>query len=192
MNISEMRIHNFNVGLPIPFMLFTKPFSEIMKFNFNPDKINFMYLYAAYQKHELPDLNTKGFWMFNIMSQVILPKDIKLTANYFLIPQGSNYYYFETVKPIGNSIDITLSKKFMNDRLNVSVFANDILNGQQMAFRSVVRQPYPVLANKYDSRSFGISVNYKIPTKNKLAKEAPNLLNQEKKEENGGILTPEQ
>lgn len=190
MNVSEIRIHNFNVGLPIPFMLFTKPFSEIMKFDFNPDKINFMYLYAAYQKHELPDLDTKGFWLFNIMSQVILPKDIKLVANYSLIPTGTNYYYFETVKPIGNAIDITLSKKFMNDRLNVSIFANDILNGQQMALRSLAQQPNPVLGNKYDSRSFGISVNYKIPTKNKLAKEAPNLLNQEKKEENGGIITP--
>lgn len=192
MNVSEVRIHNFNVGLPIPFMVFTKPFSEIMKFDFNPDKINFMYLYAAYQKHELPDLDTKGFWLFNIMSQVILPKDIKLVANYSLIPTGANYYYFETVKPIGNSIDITLSKKFMNDRLNVSIFANDILNGQQMALRSLAQQPYPILGNKYDSRSFGISVNYKIPTKNKLAKEAPNLLNQEKKEENGGIITPAQ
>ena len=126
------------------------------------------------------------------MSQVILPKDIKLVANYSLIPTGANYYYFETVKPIGNAIDITLSKKFMNDRLNVSIFANDILNGQQMALRSLAQQPYPILGNKYDSRSFGISVNYKIPTKNKLAKEAPNLLNQEKKEENGGIITPAQ
>ena len=44
------------------------------------------------------------------------------------------------------------------------------------------------MMNKMDSRNFGISVNYKIPTKNKLAKEAPNMLNQEKKEDNGGIM----
>ncbi len=59
-NISEMKIHNFNIGLPIPFMIFSKPLKEIMKFNFNPDKINFLYVYAAYQKHELPDMKTKG------------------------------------------------------------------------------------------------------------------------------------
>ena len=76
----------------------------------------------------------------------------------------------------------------MKDRLNVSLFANDIFNGQQMAFRSFFRQPYPVLSNKMDSRNFGFSVNYKIPTKNKLAKEAPNMLNQDKKEDNGGIM----
>lgn len=75
----------------------------------------------------------------------------------------------------------------MKDRLSVSVFANDIFNGQQMAFRSV-ETPNVRLSNKNDSRSFGFSVNYKIPTKNKLAKEAPNMLNQEKKDDSGGIL----
>ena len=188
MNISEMTIQNFNLGLPIPLMIFSKPLSEIMKFNFNPDKINFIYLYAAYQKHIIPDLKTKGFLMFNINSQFMLPKDVKLAINYFVLPAKGNYYYYEAVKPVGNNVDITISKKFMKDRLNVSLFANDIFNGQQMAFRSVFRQPYPVLSNKMDSRNFGFSVNYKIPTKNKLAKEAPNMLNQDKKEDNGGIM----
>ena len=187
MNVPSMKIHNFNVGLPVPFMIFTKPFSEIMKFNFNPDKINFMYLYAGYQKHEMPDFDSKGFWMFNIMSQFILPKDIKMVANYFYIPASGNYFYFTPLKPIGNSLNITLSKKFMDDRLNVSLVANDIFNGQSMSFRSTYREPYVSLWNKYDSRNFGISINYKIPTKNKLAKEAGNLLNQEKKEE-GGLI----
>ena len=41
---------------------------------------------------------------------------------------------------------------------------------------------------KEDTRIFGISVNYKIPTKNKLAKENPNLLLENKKEESGGGL----
>jgi len=187
-NVAEMQIQNFNVGLPIPFMIFTKPLKEIMQFNFNPDKINFLYVYAAYQKHNFSNFDTKGFWMMNLMSQIILPKDIKLTANYFVIPPKGNYYYFEAIKPIGNNLDITLSKKFMNDRLNVSVFANDVFNGSKMAFRSIASQPNVVLSNKYDTRNFGISLNYKIPTKNKLAKENPNLLNEEKKEDNGGLM----
>lgn len=186
-NIPDMKLHNFNVGLPVPFMIFTRPLSEIMKFNFNPDKINFLYLYAGWQKHEIPTIETKGFWMFNIMSQIILPKDIKFTANYFYLQPKGNYYYFVAEKPIGNSVDITISKKFMGDRLNVSVFANDIFNGQQMSFSSA-EPPKIYLGNKYDSRSFGLSVNYKIPTKNRLAKEDPNLLNREKKEDNGGLI----
>jgi len=188
-NISEVTVHNFNVGLPIPLMIFSTPLKEIMNFNFNPDKINFIYVYAAYQKHVLPDIDTKGFLMLNLNSQFILPKDIKLAINYFVIPRNANYYYFQTVNPVGNNLDVTLSKKFMKDRLSVSVFANDILNGQQMSFRSLAAQPNVVLMNKFDSRSFGFSVNYKIPTRNKLAKEAPNMLNQEKKED-GGMINP--
>jgi hypothetical protein len=43
------------------------------------------------------------------------------------------------------------------------------------------------LSNKMDSRRFGFSINYKIPTKNKLARETPILLNKDKKEETGII-----
>jgi hypothetical protein len=43
------------------------------------------------------------------------------------------------------------------------------------------------LRSKNDSRKFGISLNYKIPTKNKNAKIDPNLLDKEKKEE-GGLI----
>ncbi|GEN73130.1 outer membrane beta-barrel family protein [Chryseobacterium lathyri] len=185
-NISNMKIHNFNVGLPVPFMIFSKPMSEIMKFNFNPDKINFMYLYAGYQKHDIDNLNNKGFWIFNIMTQLLLPKDIKLTANYSYLTPKAGYFYFTADKPFNNNLDITLTKKFMNNRLTVSVFANDIFNGQVMQVYSNPPEGQPVMIrSKYDTRNFGISINYKIPTKNKLAKEDPNILNQTKKEDTG-------
>jgi hypothetical protein len=32
-NIPEVKIHNFSVGMPIPYMLFTKGFAETMKMN---------------------------------------------------------------------------------------------------------------------------------------------------------------
>ncbi|WP_294263878.1 outer membrane beta-barrel family protein [uncultured Chryseobacterium sp.] len=188
-NISEMKIHNFNVGLPVPFMIFSKPLSEIMKFNFNPDKINFMYIYAGYQKHDIADLDNKGFWIFNIMTQVILPKDIKLTANYSYLTPRAGYFYFTAEKPFNNSFDLTLTKKFMDNRLTVSVFANDIFNGQIMQVRSNPPQGQSVyMRNKYDTRNFGLSVNYKIPTRNKLAKEDQSILKESKKEDNGGMV----
>ncbi|MDN5480671.1 MAG: outer membrane beta-barrel protein, partial [Chryseobacterium sp.] len=190
-NISNMKIHNFNVGLPIPFMIFSKPMSEIMKFNFNPDKINFMYLYAGYQKHEIDNLNNKGFWIFNIMTQLLLPKDIKLTANYSYLTPKAGYFYFTADKPFNNNLDITLTKKFMNNRLTVSVFANDIFNGQVMQVYSNPPEGQAVMIrSKYDTRNFGISINYKIPTRNKLAKEDPNILNQTKKEDTGVMQSP--
>ncbi|MGV8914206.1 MAG: outer membrane beta-barrel protein [Kaistella sp.] len=186
-NVSELRIHNFNVGFPIPFAIFNTPLKELMKFNMNPDKMNFVYIYSAYQLHELPDISTKGFWVFNFMTQLILPKDIKFVANYsYLTPKG-NYYYFVADKPFNNALNLTISKKFMDDRLNVSLFADDVFNTQKMGLHSVSSVPNVYLSSKNDSRKFGISINYKIPTKNKNAKIDPNLLEKDKRED-GGVI----
>ena len=184
-NVPQIKIHNFNVGMPIPYMLFTKGLKETMKMNVNPDKMNFLYVYTAYQFHQIPEITTNGFWMFNLMSQILLPKDIKFVANFNYIMSKGNYFYFIAEKPFNNTLDLTFSKKFFKDQLSVSISADDILNSNRFVFSSV-GTPL-LLANKNDTRRFGFSVNYKIPTKNKLAKEDPNLLNKEKKEE-GNIL----
>jgi len=188
-NIPTMRIHSFNAGLPVPFMVFTKKFSEMMKFDFNPDKINFLYLYTSYQRHEIPDLNNKGFWVFGGMAQIILPKDIKFTANYRHITKG-NYFYFDAIKPFNQSVDLNLTKKLMNDRLTITLYAEDIFNMNKNTFNSVPPNNLdPVLlTSKNDTRKFGISFNYKIPTKNKLAKVDPNLIKNTNTDSNGGLL----
>ncbi|WP_426064928.1 TonB-dependent receptor domain-containing protein [Flavobacterium sp. DSP2-3-1] len=185
-NVPQIKIHNFNVGMPIPYMLFTEGLKETMKMNINPDKMNFLYVYTAYQFHQIPEIKTNGFWMFNLMSQILLPKDIKFVANFNYIMSKGNYFYFIAEKPFNNTLDLTFSKKFFKDQLSVSISADDILNSNRFVFSSV-GTPL-LLANKNDTRRFGFSVNYKIPTKNKLAKEDPNLLNKEKKEEGGNIL----
>ncbi|RKS90488.1 outer membrane receptor protein involved in Fe transport [Flavobacterium limicola] len=184
-NVPQIKIHNFNVGLPIPYMLFTEGLKETMKMNINPDKMNFLYVYTAYQFHQIPEIKTNGFWMFNLMSQILLPKEIKFVANFNYIMSKGNYFYFIAEKPFNNTLDLTFSKKFFKDQLSVSISADDVLNSNRFVFSSV-GTPL-LLANKNDTRRFGFSVNYKIPTKNKLAKEDPNLLNKEKKEE-GNIL----
>ena len=126
------------------------------------------------------------------MAQIILPKDIKFTANYRHITKG-NYFYFEAIKPFNQSFDINLTKKFMNDRLTVSLYADDIFNQNKNYFNSVPPNDLsPVLlSSKNDTRKFGISFNYKIPTKNKLAKVNPNLIkNNNTSDSSGGIITP--
>ena len=187
-NISEMKVHNFNIGLPVPFMIFNTSISEMMKFNFNPDKINFMYLYAGYQKHDMPDIKTKGMWIFNVMAQFILPKDIKLTANYSYLTKNSNYYYFVTDKALNNSFGLNVSKKFWNNNLTVSIYADDIFNSDQVDLKSIISQPYVTMSSKYDTRRFGVSLNLKIPSKNKLAKEDQSLMNT--KEESKDVISP--
>lgn len=187
--VNSIRTHNFNFGMPIPFMLFTTPFSELMKFNVNPDKMNLLYVYTGYQFQEMPDVKTKGFWIFSVMGQFILPKDIRLQANYNVIPKGGNFYYFQIDKPLNNAFDLTISRKFMNDRLNLSLYARDVFNQNKSVIVAVSPERNVFTSNKYDSRSFGITVNYKIPTKNKLAKEDPNMIKTTNQgDSNGGIL----
>ncbi len=181
-NINQMKIHNFNIGMPLPYMLFTKGLKETMKFDFNPDKINFMYIYVGYQKHEIPGLATRGFWNFNLMSQLVLPWDIKFITEYGNSTTGGNYYYFVGTEPFNHSLDFNVSRKFLGDRLTVSIDFDDVFNSNKQGF-TAVDTPL-LLENKYDTRRFGFSLNYKLASKNKLAKEDPNLLNKEKKEDN--------
>ena len=185
-NVPEIKVHNFNIGMPIPYMLFTEGLKETMKMNVNPDTMNFLYVYTAYQYHQIPDIKTNGFWMFNLMSQIVLPKEIKFIANFnYMFPKG-NYFYFIVEKPMRNTVDLTFSKKFFKGQVSLSVSADDIFNSNRTVVSSY-NTPL-LLSNKSDSRRFGFSVNYKIPTKNKLAKEDPSLLNKEKKEESEGTL----
>lgn len=180
-NLPEMRIHNVNIGIPLPYMLFTKGLKETMKFDFNPDKINFMYIYAGYQKHQIQDVNLKGIWFFNLMSQILLPSEIKFIAQYNGSTTGGNYFYFQVDKPFSQSLDVSFSKKFLNKQLSLSVNFDDVFNMNAQGVASI-GTPISV-TSKYDTRRFGFTLNYKIPTKNKLAKEDPSLLNKEKKEE---------
>ena len=193
-NIPNMRIHNFNIGMPIPFMILNTPLSEIMKVNFNPDKINFLYVYAGYVKHEIKEIDPKGMFILNLMAQVMLPSQIKMTANYNVLSKRAGFYYFESERPFNERFDLTFSKKFLNEKLTVSVYGNDLLNTQVTQLHSKPLVGNSVfLYNKTDTRNFGFSVNYKIPTKNKLAKEDANILKQTNQaDSNGGVVPPTQ
>ena len=188
-NISSARIHNFNIGFPIPLMIFTKPIKEIKNTinTINTGEVSYLYFYTNYQLQRLPNINN-GFWFFNLNAQIVLPKGIKLNANYnYNLPKGG-FYYFQMDKPVNNALDITLSRKFMKDRLNVSLYVYDVFNTTKMALRSIYQASNVLTSDKSDTRTFGISVNYKIPTRNKLAKENPNMLGSDKKEDEGGLM----
>jgi len=180
-NIPQLTIHNFNFGLPIPYMLFTKGLTETLKFDFNPDEINFLYLYVGHQKHILPDVSGKGLWFFNAMSQTVLPSKIKFTATYNTSTTGGTYFYYQNRVPFSQQFDVTFAKKFLDNNLSVSLYCNDVFNTSEQGFNALGTNL--VYESKNDSRRVGITLNYKIPTKNKLAKEESNILNNDKKEE---------
>src|SRR5690606_31720175 len=108
-------MHSFNVGIPLPYMLFTKGLTETLKMDFNPDEINFLYVYAGHQKQVIPDFDTKGTWFINLTSQIRLPKKIKFTASFNTSTQGGNLYYFTLQEPLYQHLGLTFSRKFLSD-----------------------------------------------------------------------------
>ncbi len=184
-NLPKATIHNFNFGIPLPYMLFTKGLNATLKMDFNPDEINFMYIYAGYQKHVIPGVDTKAVWNINLSSQIILPKKIKLSANFNTSTAGGNYFYYTVQRPLYQQLDLTFSRKFMSDNLSVSVYANDILNTNRQGFGSVGTDI--LYTNRNDTRRVGLSLNYKIPTKNKLAKESDILTNEKQQQQDNLI-----
>ncbi len=180
-NIPNVTIQNFNFGLPIPFMLFTQGLKKTLEFDFNPDKINFIYFYTDYQKNYLKGITNKGYWDFNIMMQILLPKDINFTTNYNTSTSGGNYYYYYVANNrLNEEVDITLSKKFLSNNLSVSIYCNDIFNTNYKNI-AAVGTDYSYY-NKYDSRRLGFSLSYKFPTKKGNVKEE-NIIPIENKEE---------
>ena len=185
LNIPKLTVHNFNVGIPVPYMLFTKGLKETLSFDFNPDEINFLYIYVSNQKHILDDVAYKGFWGFNLMSQVQLPSNIKFTATYNTSTTGGNYQYYEMREPFGQQFDVTFAKKFLSDNLSISLYVNDLFNTNKQELGAIGTNL--IFETKNDTRRIGFSLNYKIPTKNKLAKEEGNILNKEKSDEDSMI-----
>jgi hypothetical protein len=181
-NIPKLKIKKFNFGLPIPFMIFTKGLKETLQLNFNPDEINFLYIYIGHQKHILNDINYKGFWNFNLMSQIQLPSKIKFTANYNTSTIGGNFQYFVNQYPFSKQLDVTLSKKIYNNNLSFSIYVNDILNNNKQSLGAIGTDL--TYDNKNDSRRIGFSLNFKFPSKNKTKKDESILKKDIKEDEN--------
>lgn len=185
-NVDDIKIHNFSIGLPLPYMLFTKGLAATMKMDINPDTMNFLYIYAGYQYHQIPNLQTKGFWSVNLSSQILLPKEIKFVANFGTSTTGGNYFYFVAQRPFYQSLDVSFSKKFLKNQLSLSVNIDDILNINRQEILPVGTSL--TVFNRNDSRRFGFTVTYKIPTRNKLAKEEQNNLNKDKKDDAAPVI----
>lgn len=184
-NIPSIKRHTFSVGVPFPLAIFKHSFKEMM--SMHPDKLNLIYFVLAYQKRDIPDFKTNGFLYLNANGNLSLPQGIKFNFNYTIMPKNGDYYYYKLLEPLGHTLNLTLSKKFLKNQLNVSLFANDVFDTSRGLIETGGIQPPVIVSFKSNSRSFGISLNYKIPTRNKLAKEDPNLLLREQKEESGLI-----
>lgn len=188
-NLDRMKTHNFNVGFPVPFAIFNTPFKDIMKMDMNPDKVSFLFLYGSYQFQEIDKIiNPKGYWTYNVTGQFILPYKTKFIANYTYLTKGNEYFFYPN-KSFYNTLNLSLSRKFNKERMTLTLYANDVFNTVETNLRSINDTPNVFIRNKNDTRNFGLSFTYKIPTKNKLAKVEQNALSGEtsSKDDNGNL-----
>lgn len=179
-NVPKAYVYNFNIGLPIPFMLFTKGLKETLEFDFNPDKINFVYLYANNQKIDVENLKSKGFWTMNAMMQIILPYEVNFTTNFSTSTIKGNYYFYQINKPFNKQFDLTFSKKFLKNDLSASIYFYDIFNNNNRNYSAVGTDINYFF--KSDTRRIGFSLIYKFPFKNNKNKTENILINKDDKE----------
>jgi hypothetical protein len=79
--------------------------------NVNPDTMNFLYV-CRISIPSNSNIDTNGFWMFNFMSQIVLPEEIKFIIITITLFQRK-LFYFIAVKPIRMLLDLSLSKKVL-------------------------------------------------------------------------------
>ncbi|WP_134088017.1 outer membrane beta-barrel family protein [Olivibacter sp. XZL3] len=188
-NVPDLRVNTFSVGLPLPLLLFTKGFDELMKFNFDINKIDILYFYLDYQKYNSAMIgDQKGIWSFFVSGQFILPSDINTQLIYKITTPG-NYRYYMIDKPFQHTFDFNISKKFLKDNLTLSLFANDIFNTNRTIARTLPLANGVSTMQKLDTRSFGISLTFKIKNAVKGGKSPSNVLD-EKDTGGNDIITP--
>lgn len=130
-SFNNVKTYSFNLGLPIPFALFTKGVSFFKEGNINPDKVSFLFANVGYNKTVFDDSailvpSNKATWNFYAYSQIVLPKNFKFNVYYSYMSKGV-YNIYDIRKPV-QSLELTLSNKFFNNSLNCILSVQNALN----------------------------------------------------------------
>ncbi len=89
-----------------------------------------------------------------------MPFKLKLNTQYNYTSNNSDIYYFTNINPLNHSLDFSISKKFLKDNLNCSVFVDDFFNTNQSSYKA---KDFDLITySKYDTKRIGISLNYKF------------------------------
>src|SRR5690606_9329790 len=96
--------------------------------------------------------------------------------------------YYMIDKPFQHTFDFNISKKFLKDNLTLSLYANDIFNTNRTIARTLPLANGVSTIQKLDTRSFGISLTFKIKNPVKGGKNTGKILD-EKDAEGNDIIT---
>jgi len=162
-SFDNVRTYSFNLGLPIPFALFTKGVSFFKNGNINPDKVSFLFANVGYNKTVFDDSSilvpsNKATWNFYAYSQIVLPKNFKFNVYYSHMSKGI-YNIYDIRKPV-QSLELTLSNKFFNNSLNCIFSVQNALNNSGLN-AILYNQNLTTLYNRIDEkRMYKLSLTY--------------------------------
>ena len=131
-NIANGFSQSFNMGLPIPYGVFSKGIKGMIedRNGLNLDEMNFTYLNGGYFKTKydevIPQKFQKGSFYLFTYSQFYLGNNTRFYVMYYNMFKGVMNLY-ELNKPAQN-LNITLNKKFMDNKLSVNIGVDNVLN----------------------------------------------------------------
>lgn len=131
-NIKNGISQSFNMGVPIPYAMFTKGLKNMIndRNGLNVDELSFTYLNAGYFKTKyndvIPEKFQKGAFYIFTYSQFYLGNNTRFYVTYYNMFKGVMNLY-ELNKPAQN-LNVLVNKKFMNNKLSVNVGVDNVLN----------------------------------------------------------------
>ena len=131
-NIENGVSQSFNMGLPIPYAIFTKGIKNLInnRNSINPDELSFTYLNAGYFKTTyddvIPEKFQRGAFYIFTYSQWYLGNNARFFITYYNMFKGVMNLY-ELNKPSQN-LSLTLNKKFLDNKLSLNVGVDNVLN----------------------------------------------------------------
>ncbi|TWP29716.1 TonB-dependent receptor [Apibacter muscae] len=184
--------YNISLGVPVPFGLITKGkkfFDEPM----NVNKMSFFYFYTMYNYYKIDDYpymdKVKPMWFYALYTQIVLPKEIKLTGFYLFSSKDGYFQIYKSQQPINYS-NIELSRSFYNKNLKVSLGMNNVFSPTKL--KAQISNPN-LLTNFYQrnqNQLYYIKLSYNFGKLKNMKKENTVIESDKAKESNQLIPTP--
>lgn len=175
-------------SFPVPLDYFFKGKEEFQNRMNNMDKMNYIFLNVNYIKTMTEgytfSYENKPIWNFSAQAQFILPRNIKNSMSYFILPKGT-WEIYQITKPI-QQFDISFNKDFLNKKLKIGLHCFDVFNSNEVNALVSSTNLETKFYQKQDTRTFRISLTYNFGDLS-LKKENTNI-NIEKTNSGGGFL----
>lgn len=157
-NYGNIRNYNIYTAFPVPFGLITQG-KDFFKQPMNMDKMSYLYFYIAYNRQIVKDYpfysagKSSPFWVFVLNSQIVLPLELKLNLQYFLLTKGT-FQIYQVEQPIRFWL-VDLTRKFLKDKLEFTIEANEDVK-QHISFNT------PQLKTNFSNLNDGLTFWFKL------------------------------